>query len=284
MDILKGDNNQGAVLFLTASMVEESVQASQEENNMEEDSKEGEKSECLDESWQEDAREVSQLTAKIKKATSLLQLSSNEEEGSDFQESDISVHSDDLDLNLSDYESDALEVSLGEFDAKYVKKYANPKSFLHALWNAAGPLVGAMRICLKIIKEELAGQIAGVPAEFKDLPEQLINLMYEEAGEDPNNAMAFIIHVHQEISKFEDKEEKETTDSHVKTITYNEEAPAQGILDVGNEGTQEEASKTQGPLPGAQQTSPAEGAIIKPATEAGGDKEGVQSMSVAQGG
>ncbi len=141
-----------------------------------------------------------------------------------------------------------------------------------------------MRICLEIIKEELAGQIAGVPAEFKDLPEQLINFMYEEAGEDPNNMMAFIIHVHQEISKLEDKEEEETTDSHVKTITYNEEASAQGILDVGNEGTQEEASKTQGPLPGAQQTSPTEGAVIKPATEAGGDKEGVQSMSVVQGG
>jgi hypothetical protein len=96
--------------------------------------------------------------------------------------------------------------------------------------------------------------------------------------------MAFIIHVHQEISKFEDKEEEETTDSHVKTITYNEEAPAQGILDVGNEGTQEEASKTQRPLPRAQQTSLAKGGVIEPATEAGGDKEGVQSMSVAQGG
>jgi hypothetical protein len=42
------------------------MQASQEENNMEEDSKEGEKSECLNESWQEDAREVSHLTAKMK--------------------------------------------------------------------------------------------------------------------------------------------------------------------------------------------------------------------------
>jgi hypothetical protein len=219
----------------------------------------------------------------MKKATSLLQLSSNEE-GSNFQESDMSNPSDDLDLKLSDYESNALEVSLGEFDAKYVKKYVNPKSFLHALWNAAGPSVGAMQICLEIIKEELAGQVAGVPMEFRDLPEQLINFMYKEAGENPNNAMTFIIQVHQEISKFEDKEEEETTDSHVKTITYNEEAPAQGILNVGNEGTQEEASKTQGPLPGAQQTSPAEGAVIKPATEAGGDKEGMQSMSLVQGG
>jgi hypothetical protein len=219
----------------------------------------------------------------MKKATSLLQLNSDEE-GSNFQESDMSIRSNDLDLKLSDYESGALEVSSREFDAKYVKKYVNPKSFLHALWNAAGPSVGAMQICLEIIKEELAGQVAGVPAEFRDLPEQLINFMYKEAGEDPNDAMAFIIQVHQEISKFEDKEEEETTDSHVKTITYNEEAPAQGILNVGNEGTQEEASKTQGPLPGAQQTNPIEGAVIEPATEAGGDKEGVQSMSVAQSG
>ncbi len=30
--------------------------------------------------------------------------------------------------------------------------------------------------------------------------------------------------------------------------------------------------------------SPVEGAVIEPAIEAGGDKEGVQSMSVAQGG
>ncbi len=250
------------------------MQASQEENNMEKDSEEGEKSECLDKSWQEGARDVSHLMAKMKKATSLLQLSSNEE-GSNFQESDMSIRSNDLDSKLSDYESNALEVSLGEFDAKYVKKYVNPKSFLHALWNAAGPSVGSMQICLEIITEELAGQVAGVLVEFRDLPEQLINFMYKEA---------FIIQVHQEISKFEDKEEEETTDSHLKTITYNKEALAQGILNVGNEGTQEEASKTQGPLPRAQQTSPTEGAVIEPATEAGGDKEEVQSMRVTQGG
>jgi hypothetical protein len=71
----------------------------------------------------------------------------------------------------------------------------------------------------------------------------------------------------------------------VKAITYAmKEAPAQGALGVGNKGTQEEASKTQESLPGAQQTSPTEGAVNEPATEAGGDKEGVQSMSVAPGG
>ena len=108
--------------------------------------------------------------------------------------------------------------------------------------------------------------------------------MHEEAGEDPNEAIKFITHVSHKLSQFNNDKEEEDNESHVKAITYAEEAPAQGALCVGNEGTQEEASKTQGPLPGAQQTSPAEGAIIKPATEAGGDKEEVQSMSMAQGG
>jgi hypothetical protein len=73
-------------------------------------------------------------------------------------------------------------VSSGEFDARHVKKYANPESFKHVLWNTMGPSAGAMQICLEIIKEELSGQMAGVPAEFKDLPEQLIRFMYKEAG------------------------------------------------------------------------------------------------------
>ena len=215
-----------------------------------------------------------------------LQLDSEEEgsNGSNFQEEDLSVRSNNLDLKLSDYESDAQEVSSGEFDANYVKKYATPKTFLHALWNTAGPSAGAMRTCLEIIKEELAGQIAGVRADFWDLPDQLISFMYKEAGEDPTNVIAFISRLHQEISKYDDNEEEEASESHVKAINYNEEAPAPDIPNTGDKGTQEEASKTQGPLPGAQQMSPAEGAVIEPATEAGGDKEGVQSMSVAQGG
>jgi hypothetical protein len=101
----------------------------------------------------------------MKTATSLLRLDSEDEEseGSDFEEDDQSVRSGDLDLS-SDYASDAQEVSSGEFEAQYVKRYANPKTFLHVLWNTAGPTAGAMRICLEIIKEELHGQQLGVPA------------------------------------------------------------------------------------------------------------------------
>jgi hypothetical protein len=138
-----------------------------------------------------------------------------------------------------------------------------------------------MVTCLNILKDELEGQIAGVPAEFRDLPEQLINFMYEEAGEDPHDAIKFITHVSHQLSQIDDGEGGEDNESHVKVITYAEDAPVEEALGIDNGGTQEGASKTQRSLPGAQQTSSAEGAVNEPATAAGGGKDGVKSMSIA---
>jgi hypothetical protein len=286
MDIVTGNNGQGAMLFSTASMEEGRARASEEERNMEEDSKAGTTSKSADSLSKEDVLEVLRLTARMEKATTSLQLGLEEEasEGSYFSEDDLSVRSGDLDLQLSDYDSNAQEVSSGEFDARHVKKYAKPKSFKHVLWNTVGPSAGAMRICLEIIKEELSGQIAGVPAEFKDLPEQLISFMYKEAGEDIHDAITCINRMHKQLGKYDDDDEEEgNSDSHVKTITYDEIEPAPDIPLTEDRGPQE-ASTTQGPLPGAQQTSPADGTFIEPATEAGGDKEGVLSVSMAEGG
>ncbi len=70
----------------------------------------------------------------------------------------------------------------------------------------------------------------------------------------------------------------------MKVVAYTKDAPAEDALGIEKEETQERASKTQGSLPGAQQTNSTEGAVNEPVTEAGGDKEGVQSMSVAPGG
>ncbi len=121
-----------------------------------------------------------------------------------------------------------------------------------------------------------------MPVEFKDLPEQLISFMYKEAREDIHDAITFITRMHRQLGKYDDKDKEEgNSDSHVKTITYDEVETAPDIPFTKDRGTQE-ASKTQRPLPGAQQTSPADGTVIKPATEAGGDKEGVQSMSMAK--
>jgi hypothetical protein len=107
--------------------------------------------------------------------------------------------------------------------------------------------------------------------------------MYKEAGEDLHNAIAFISQIHEEIGKYDNNEEEGDSKSLVKTIKYDEIKPAPDISTIKDRGTQE-VSKTQGPLPGVQQTSPAEGTVIEPATEAGGDKEGVQSVSMAEGG
>jgi hypothetical protein len=196
----------------------------------------------------------------------------------------MSIRSSNLDLTLQDYASNTQEVSLGEFDAAFTKKYANPKSFLHALWNAAGPSVGAMVICLDIIKEELEGQLAGVPAELKGLPKQLIDFMNAEAGEDPNDAMKFIAQISHQISQFEDVTGEEDNKRHVMVAFNTGDALAEDALGIKKGGTQERASKTQGTLPGAQRLNPTEGVVNEPAAEAGGDKEGVQSMSVAPGG
>ena len=90
--------------------------------------------------------------------------------------------------------------------------------------------------------------------------------------------------MYEQLGKYDDDDEEEgISDSHVKTIMYNEIEPASDIPTTKDRGTQE-ARKTQGPLPGAQQTSPADVTVIEPATEAGGDKEGVQSVSMVEGG
>ncbi len=59
-------------------------------------------------------------------ATAQLNLNSDDKKGSNFQENDMSVRSDDLDLQLQDYASDTQEVLSGEFNATYIKKNANP--------------------------------------------------------------------------------------------------------------------------------------------------------------
>ena len=92
--------------------------------------------------WHEEGREASTLQTNMNTATVQLQVESKE--GSKFLESNKSVRFYDLDLSLDEYKSDAQEISSGEFDAILSKKYLNPTAFRHALWNAAGPLAGAM--------------------------------------------------------------------------------------------------------------------------------------------
>jgi hypothetical protein len=227
MDILHSNGKHGVTLLSTALMEETSKQASKGERDMGVDSTGREESDSAKENkWQKEEKEEAYLMANMNMATAQLHLSSNDE-GSDFKENNMSIHSDDLNLNLQDYANNVQEVLSGEFDAAHIKKYANPQAFLHALWNAAGSSAVAMDTCLDILKDKLVGQIAGVPAEFRDLSEQLINFMYKEAGEDPHNAIKFITHVSHQLSQIDEREGEEDNKGHVKVITYTEDAPVE---------------------------------------------------------
>jgi hypothetical protein len=124
--------------------------------------------------------------------------------------------------------------------------------------------VADMVTCLDIIKVESEGQLAGVLAKFRDLPEQLISFMYKEAVEDLYKAIKFITLVSNQLNQFDDKEEDKDNESHVKTIVYAEDEKVEDDRGLDMGGTQEGASKTQGSLPKAQKMSPTEGACHRP--------------------
>ncbi len=131
--------------------------------------------------------EVEKIHKRMNYATTLLQLHLDDKEGSNnsnFTDNDMSVRSEDLDINQTNYKR-ASKVSSGVFNAEYNKKYKDPMNFLQLLWNTAGPLVRAMIIQLELIKEELKADILGIPAEFKKIPAQLIDFMIEEVGKTP---------------------------------------------------------------------------------------------------
>jgi len=177
---------------------------------------------------------------------------SEDEEGKDFSEDDLSVHLEDHSLG-QDYDSSS-EVVSGVFEASYTNMFKEPNSFKELLWNITGPSVGSMIIFLDLLKDDLEAEEAGLPAEFNKIPVNLLDLLAEEAGKKNGEQIEYIEVFLKALDKISQ------TNSH-------DEAPSP------DEGTNEEASKTQGMLPGAHKASPAEEAAVEPATSAGRDKE-----------
>ncbi len=115
---------------------------------------------------------------------------------------------------------------------------------------------------LELLKDDLEDDQAGLPADFKQIPSSILEYMVSEAGEDRGDQIKFF---------------KEIMEAMEQIAQSNNHSKAS--LDEGG-GQQQEARKTQGTLPGAQEASPTEEAAIEPAM-AGRDKEGAQSLSVA---
>ncbi len=151
------------------------------------------------------------------------------------------------------------------FDANYVNTFEEPTSFKELLWNIAGPSVGSMIILLDLLKDDLEADEACLPAEFTNIPATLLAQLVKEAGKEHGKQIEFIEEILESLDKI----------SHANS---HDEASNP------DEGTNEGASKTQGTLPRAHKASPTEEAAIEPATPAGGDKEGAQSLSMASTG
>jgi hypothetical protein len=186
---------------------------------------------------------------------------SDNEGGKDFNKDNLSIHQDNLTLG-DDFDT-ASKVSSGVFDATHSNKYEEPKNFKQLLWNVVGPSTGSMIIMLKLLKDNPEADQAGLPADFSQIPLTLLEFMVLDAGEDRKEQIIFIQKIMEDVKQFS------------QTNSLNEASS----LEKG-ECQPQEASKTQGMLPGAHEASPTEKVAIEPATMAGRDKEGAQSLSV----
>jgi hypothetical protein len=173
---------------------------------------------------------------------------------------------------MSEYNSDILEVSSGEFKMAHGQKYQDPTNFLQALWNEAGPTVGSMKIMLKLMRTKFEGEMAGLKADLTNVPPMLINFFIKEAGEDSNNAIDFINQIANQLSKYN----KESNAGEDKEGDPTAHPPNKG--DKPNK-----ASKTQGTLPRAPEANPARGTATATATMVEGGEKGMQSLSMASG-
>jgi hypothetical protein len=108
------------------------------------------------------------------------------------------------------------------------------------------------------------------------MPTLLVDYLVKEVGKDAQDRINYINKIASKLEKFEKNS--------IKTFEDEEEEPEDSSGPVPNKGGgQQEASKTQGMLPGAPKANPAEGVAMDTATAAGGDKEEAQSMSMATG-
>ncbi len=163
-------------------------------------------------------------------------LSSNKG-GESYKEEDSTDKPGDEELGAASYNSSATEVDSGVYQAIHKQKYVTPKNFCQQLWNDGGPSVKLMKILLEMIKMELKGKAAGLEADMSHFFTALIDFMIKEAGEDSNDALAFLEHIAIEIKQWE--EEYSEDDDHATPI-----AKPQDSLPPDKEAEQFEASKT----------------------------------------
>jgi hypothetical protein len=208
--------------------------------------------------------------------TTPINLLSSDKDSKTYKDNDHPAKLADEELDITSYNSSVTKVDSGVFNAYHAQRYVEPANFCQALWNEAGPTVGAMKVMLEMIRTEFEGELLGMKADLTHFSQNLINLLIKESGEDPNDMIALLDQNSADISQYKEQY-NEDKDIH-KAVTKDQDA-----LPPDKEVQQSVASKTQGMVLRAPEATPAEGIVTTIDTMAG-DKEGLQSVSMAPGG
>jgi len=172
----KNMNNATAKLNLTSVNDELSMEEDEEEEEEEfDDAMEREVDSEVDTTYVVQRGDLTELSFDVDP-------DSKDKEGEGFSGDDLRVQPADHSLD-QDYDT-ASEVSSGRFTANYANMFAEPILFKELLWNTAGPSPGGMIIFLGLLKDDLEADEAGLPAEFINIPENLLAQLAKEAGED----------------------------------------------------------------------------------------------------
>ncbi len=208
--------------------------------------------------------------------TTPIDILSSDEDGKTYEGDDSPAQSEDEELDKKSYTSSVTKVDSGVFDANHAQRYIDPANFRQALWNEAGPTVGAMEVMLEMMRTEFEGELLGLKADLTHFPKLLIDFLIEESGENPNDKIDFLDQTSADIAQFEEQNNEDMVSN--QAATKNQDA-----LPPDKEEEQSEASKTQGTVPRAPEATPTEG-IATGVIRTSGDKEGLQSVSMAPGG
>ncbi len=130
---------------------------------------------------------------------------------------------------------------------------------------------------LIMMRTKFEGELAGLQADLTNYPQCLIDFLIKEAGLDLTDAIAFLDLTSDQISQYKEDDPPKKDDNR----DSDKDAHA---LPPDKEGEQIEASKAQGTVPRAPEATPAEGTAASTVNTTEGDKDGMQSMSMAPGG
>jgi hypothetical protein len=98
--------------------------------------------------------------------TTPIDLLPSDKDGKTYKDDDPPAQLADKELDITSYNSSVTEVDSGVFDANHAQRYVEPANFHQALWNKAGPTVGAMKVMLEMIRTEFKGELLGMKADL----------------------------------------------------------------------------------------------------------------------